>query len=111
MRASTLISASTPTNTGPRSVQISGLHLSLPPGENICMREATPSIRQTLQQENQQRAVNQFVEAYQKKWKERTNCRDGFVVQSCDGAPERPATQQAAAPPAEGQAQAPPPEG
>jgi foldase protein PrsA len=75
------------------------------------VKEATPAIRQTLQQENQQKAVNRFVEAYQKKWKERTNCRDGFVVQSCEGAPDQPRTQQAAAGAEQGGTAAPPPEG
>jgi hypothetical protein len=44
-RASKLTPASTPTNTGPRSAQISGLHLSLPPGGTICVRGAIPSMR------------------------------------------------------------------
>jgi len=75
------------------------------PASQQSVREATAQIRQTLQQENQQRAINEFVEAYQRKWKERTTCREGFVVQSCEGAPERPRTQQASTP------QQAPPEG
>jgi foldase protein PrsA len=68
------------------------------PASQQSLKEATPQIRQAVQQENQQKAVNDFVKAYQAKWKERTSCRDGFVVQSCEGAPERPQTQQAQAP-------------
>ena len=71
------------------------------PASQQPLKAVSEQIRQTIQQENQQKAVNDFVKAYQAKWKERTTCRDGFVVQSCDGAPERPQTQQAGGQPQE----------
>jgi foldase protein PrsA len=77
--------------------------------------QAKETIRQTLQSQNQQKALDDFVKEFRKKWKERTECREGFETQDCKGAPEP--TQTAApptgAPPTQPQpgAPAPQPEG
>ncbi|MGH2946172.1 MAG: peptidyl-prolyl cis-trans isomerase [Solirubrobacteraceae bacterium] len=52
------------------------------------LEQAKETIRQTLQSQNQQKALDKFVEDFRKKWKERTECREGFVTQDCKGAPE-----------------------
>ncbi len=52
------------------------------------LEQAKETIRQTLQSQNQQKALDQFVEDFRKKWKERTECREGYVTQDCKGAPE-----------------------
>lgn len=52
------------------------------------LAQATPTIKQLLASQNQQKALDNFVKDFQKKWKDRTECRDGFVVESCKGAPK-----------------------
>jgi foldase protein PrsA len=58
------------------------------------LEQAKETIRQTLQSQNQQKALDDFVKDFRKKWKERTECRDGFETQDCKGAPEPTATPQ-----------------
>ncbi len=52
------------------------------------LAQATPTIKQLVAQQNQQKALDSFVKDFQKKWQDRTNCRKGYVVQSCKGAPK-----------------------
>jgi foldase protein PrsA len=52
------------------------------------LEQAKETIRQTLQSQNQQKALDKFVTDFQKKWKERTECREGFVTQQCKNAPK-----------------------
>jgi len=52
------------------------------------LEQAKETIRQTLQSQNQQEALDKFVADFQKKWKERTECRDGYVTQQCKNAPK-----------------------
>jgi foldase protein PrsA len=56
------------------------------------LEQATETIRQTLQSQNQQKALDAFVKDFRKKWKERTECREGYETQDCKGAPEPTAT-------------------
>lgn len=50
------------------------------------LKEATPTIKSLLASQNQQKALDTFVKDYRKKWKDRTNCRDGYVIQDCKNA-------------------------
>ena len=52
------------------------------------LEQAKETIRQTLQSQNQQKALDKFVTDFQKKWKERTECREGYVTQQCKNAPK-----------------------
>lgn len=52
------------------------------------LAQAKPTIRQLLVQQGQQKALNDFVKDFQKKWKDQTNCRQGFVIQLCKNAPK-----------------------
>jgi foldase protein PrsA len=52
--------------------------------------QAKETIRQTLSTQNQQKALDKFVADFQKKWKGRTECRDGYVTQVCKGAKATP---------------------
>jgi foldase protein PrsA len=52
--------------------------------------KAKETIRQTLASQNQQKALDKFVTDFQKKWKDRTECRDGYVTQVCKGAKATP---------------------
>jgi foldase protein PrsA len=49
---------------------------------------ATPTIKQLLVSQKQQKSIEAFAKKFQEKWKEKTECREGFVVQSCKGAPK-----------------------
>ena len=63
------------------------------------LEQAKETIRQTLQSQNQQKALDAFVKEFQEKWKERTECRDGYVTQQCKNAPKPTPTPSAATPP------------
>jgi foldase protein PrsA len=63
------------------------------------LAQAKETIRQTLQSQNQQKALDKFVADFQKKWKERTECREGYVTQQCKNAPKATPTPSAATPP------------
>jgi foldase protein PrsA len=52
--------------------------------------QAKETIRQTLQSQNQQKALDAFVKDFEKKWKERTECRDGYVTPVCKGGKATP---------------------
>jgi len=52
------------------------------------LEQAKETIRQTLQSQNQQKALDAFVKDFQDRWKERTECRDGYVTQQCKNAPK-----------------------
>jgi foldase protein PrsA len=62
------------------------------------LTQARASIRALLISQRQQKALTTFSKKFQKKWKARTNCRKGFVVDLCKNAPK----------PKKGQPQAPP---
>jgi len=67
------------------------------------LKEASPAIKQELQTQNQKEADDKFNKDLRAKWKERTNCREGFVMDQCKNAP-KPKTTAAPA----GQVQQPP---
>ena len=48
--------------------------------------QAKETITETLKSQNQQKALDSFVTDFRKKWKERTECRDGYEMQDCKGA-------------------------
>ncbi len=54
------------------------------------LEQAKDTIRQTLQSQNQQKALDKFVADFQKKWKNRTECRDDYMTQVCKGAKATP---------------------
>jgi foldase protein PrsA len=53
------------------------------------LKEVRDQIKQALQSENQQKALDQFIKDYRDKWKDKTNCREGFVTQECKNAPKQ----------------------
>ena len=79
------------------------------PASQQTLKQATPVIKQQLDAQNKQKADDEFNKGLRKKWKERTNCRDGFVMTQCKNAPRETTT---AAPGQTGQVQqqAPPPQ-
>jgi foldase protein PrsA len=63
------------------------------------LEQAKDTIRQTLASQNQQKALDKFVSDFQKKWKERTTCRDDYMAQVCKGAKATPTPSAAGAQP------------
>jgi foldase protein PrsA len=60
--------------------------------------QAKKTIQQLLASQNQQKALQAFVKEFRKKWKDKTDCRDGFVTQDCKNAPKPTPTPGAAQP-------------
>jgi foldase protein PrsA len=52
------------------------------------LKQATPAIRQQLDAQNKQKADDKFNQDLRKKWKAKTNCRDGYVMAQCKNAPK-----------------------
>ena len=79
------------------------------PAKQGTLAESKQTIQQLLAAENQQKALDTFVKDFRKRWKERTECREGYVVSDCKGEPEpAPTTQEGTPVPQE---QAPPAQG
>ena len=67
------------------------------PKSQQTQQQAAQTIKGILASENQQKALDKFIKDFQKEWKEKTNCKKGFVTQDCKNAPEQKTG--AAAPP------------
>jgi foldase protein PrsA len=52
------------------------------------LEEAKTTIKQVLASQNQQKALDDFVKDFRKKWKEKTECREDYVTQDCKNAPD-----------------------
>jgi foldase protein PrsA len=65
-------------------------------GDQQTLQEATPTIKQVLKQEAEQKAVADFSEDYRKKWTEKTECRKDFAIQGCKNGPKESTTSTAA---------------
>jgi foldase protein PrsA len=81
------------------------------PASQQSLKDASQTIKGILASENQQKALDKFIKDFQKEWKEKTDCRKGFVTQDCSNAP-KPKTGTEAAPgavPQQPQGQQPPP--
>jgi len=62
------------------------------------LKQATPTIKQLLASQNQQKALDKFVKDFQKHWKDETKCRKGYITQDCGNAPKPKASTTATAP-------------
>jgi foldase protein PrsA len=72
------------------------------PASQQSLDKAKPTIKQLLVTQKQEKAVQDFAKKFQERWKEKTECRKGYVVQGCKGAPKptpTPGAQQPGAPP------------
>jgi foldase protein PrsA len=56
-------------------------------GTQTPLAQARTQIRALLQQQGQQLKMNSFIRDFQTRWKSKTNCRQGYVVQLCKNAP------------------------
>jgi foldase protein PrsA len=52
------------------------------------LEEAKTTIKQVLASQNQQKALDEFVKDFRKKWKEKTECREGYETQDCKNGPD-----------------------
>jgi foldase protein PrsA len=66
------------------------------PASQQTLDQAKPTIKQLLASQNQQKALDAFVKDFRKKWKDKTNCRKGYVIQDCKNAPKAKTTTTAA---------------
>jgi foldase protein PrsA len=57
--------------------------LSSKPGSQQSLAQVQASIKQQLTSTGQQAAFNKFVKEFKKKWKAKTDCRTGYVVEDC----------------------------
>lgn len=73
-------------------------------GNQQSLAEATPQIRQQIKSQSQQKQLDKFVKDFQKKWKDKTDCRKGYVIQDCKNAP-KPKTNTGGVPGVPGQGQ------
>ena len=60
--------------------------------------QAKATIKQTLASQNQQKALDKFVKSFRKRWKAKTDCREGYRTQDCKNAPKATPTPSATAP-------------
>jgi foldase protein PrsA len=67
------------------------------PASQQSLAKVTPTIKQQLVAQNQQKALTSFVADFRKRWTAKTECRQGYVVEGCKGAP-KPKTDTTAAP-------------
>ena len=66
-------------------------------GSQQSLEQATPTIKQVLSQEAEEKAIANFSEDYRKKWTAETNCREGYAIQGCKNGPKAATTASTAA--------------
>ena len=66
------------------------------PASQQSLEQAKATIKQTLQSQNQQKALEAFSKDYQARWKAKTDCRQGYVIQQCKQGPKATPTPTAA---------------
>ena len=52
------------------------------------LAEAKETIKQTLVSQNQQKALDTFVKDFTKRWKDKTECSDGYTTSDCKNGPK-----------------------
>jgi foldase protein PrsA len=62
--------------------------LAITPARQTPLAEARGQIRALLQQQGQQTKMASFIRDFQTRWRAKTNCRSGYVVQLCKNAPK-----------------------
>ena len=58
------------------------------PASQQTLQQSQATIKQLLVSQKQQKAIETFAKDFQEEWQEKTECREGFVTQSCKGAPK-----------------------
>jgi foldase protein PrsA len=68
------------------------------PASQQTLDQAKTTIKQTLASQNQQKALDKFVKSFRKRWKAKTDCREGYRTQDCKNAPKATPTPTVTAP-------------
>jgi foldase protein PrsA len=58
------------------------------PASQQTLAEAKDTIKQTLQSQNQQKALDAFVKDFTKRWKDKTECSEGYKTSDCKNGPK-----------------------
>jgi foldase protein PrsA len=58
------------------------------PASQQSLAEAKETIKQTLQSQNQQKALDTFVKDFTKRWKDKTECSEGYKTTDCKNGPK-----------------------
>lgn len=61
---------------------------AITPAQQTSLAAARAQIRSMLQQQGSQQKMASFIRDFQTRWKSKTNCRTGYVVQLCSNAPK-----------------------
>jgi foldase protein PrsA len=56
------------------------------PGSQQTLEEAKSQIRQLVVSERRQKRLSEYAETFRKKWRDRTECQDGYVMADCKNA-------------------------
>ena len=63
------------------------------PGSQQSFEQSRETIKAQLRSEKEQKALNEFVEKFQKEYKEKTNCAKGYTIAQCKNGPKLPSPQ------------------
>ena len=81
--------------TGPVKTQF-GFYVfevqKITPKSQQSLEQAKATIRGILASENQQKALNKFIDDFKKQWKEETVCAKSYVTADCSNAPKKKST-------------------
>ena len=58
------------------------------PAKQQTLEQVKTTLKNLLQSQGQQKALNDFVKDFQKRYKKMTNCAKGYVVEQCKNAPK-----------------------
>jgi len=58
------------------------------PGKQQSLKQSEESIKNLLKSEREQKALDEFVEDFRKKFKDETKCAKGYIVEDCENAPK-----------------------
>lgn len=61
--------------------------LAVTPAQQTSLAAARAQIRALLEQQGQQQKMASFIRDFENRWRAKTNCRTGYVVQLCSNAP------------------------
>jgi foldase protein PrsA len=72
---------------------------NIKPGSTQSLAQAKATIKQTLVSQNQQKALTAFVADFKKRWRDKTQCSNGYTTSDCKNGPKPTPTPSAASVP------------
>src|SRR5690349_7518197 len=67
------------------------------PAKTQPIAQAKATIKQTLASQNQQKALDSYINSFKKRWRDKTTCRKGYTTSDCSNGPKPTPTPTAAA--------------